>query len=362
MKVAFCFIISYDHKINKEQLWKDWIEPNKDIVNVYFHYKDYEKIQSEWIREHTIPKKNLFNTSYYHIVPAIMSLFAYAAYEDTENQWFCLVTESCVPIISPQKFRKLFNNYADQSIIKCSKAWWNPKFHKRANLRHFSEDFHLGNEPWFILCKEDVKMCMHFVEKEREKFNFICKGGLANESIFAMIFKFYDKLGRVNNHVTHLTDWSRMTSATSPHLFKDGDERDIEFIEEKLSSEPFAMFLRKVSAKFPDDILMKYIENTPDLPVEEEENDSEGEAENITDLAVHERFVFTDNDSDLGEIDNNYIRREIDKLGWQIEMGFVLYVLRFISIVIFLNAFYKMLEFVITEGDRTLVNMSSNYA
>ena len=45
MKVALCFLISYDHKLKKEKLWIDWIEKNKNIINVYFHYKDKCKIE-----------------------------------------------------------------------------------------------------------------------------------------------------------------------------------------------------------------------------------------------------------------------------------------------------------------------------
>ena len=44
MKVALCFIISYEHILNKEEIWKTWIESNKDIINVYFYYKDINKI------------------------------------------------------------------------------------------------------------------------------------------------------------------------------------------------------------------------------------------------------------------------------------------------------------------------------
>ena len=44
MKIALCFIISYEHVLNKEQLWIDWIKPNQDIINIYFHYKDINKI------------------------------------------------------------------------------------------------------------------------------------------------------------------------------------------------------------------------------------------------------------------------------------------------------------------------------
>jgi hypothetical protein len=44
MKIALCFIISYDHILIKEDLWRKWIEYNKDIINVYFYYKDLKKL------------------------------------------------------------------------------------------------------------------------------------------------------------------------------------------------------------------------------------------------------------------------------------------------------------------------------
>ena len=47
MKVALCFIISYDHILNKEHIWRKWIDYNKDIINVYFYYKDIKKINSK---------------------------------------------------------------------------------------------------------------------------------------------------------------------------------------------------------------------------------------------------------------------------------------------------------------------------
>jgi hypothetical protein len=63
MKIALCFIISYDHILNKEHVWRDWIEPNKDIINVYFYYKDITKIKSQWILEHAVPEKEIKQTS-----------------------------------------------------------------------------------------------------------------------------------------------------------------------------------------------------------------------------------------------------------------------------------------------------------
>ena len=50
-KVALCFIISYSQSLNKEKIWIEWIEPNKDIINIYFHYKNFSSIKSEFIKK-----------------------------------------------------------------------------------------------------------------------------------------------------------------------------------------------------------------------------------------------------------------------------------------------------------------------
>ena len=82
MKVALCFIINYDHILNKEEIWKEWIEPNKDIINVYFFYKDKAKIKSNWISNHIISSEYIFETSYYHVIPAYLSIMQYAYKKD----------------------------------------------------------------------------------------------------------------------------------------------------------------------------------------------------------------------------------------------------------------------------------------
>jgi hypothetical protein len=263
MKAALCFIISYDHNLNKEEIWKEWIRPNQDIINVYFHYKDYDKISSNWIKERAIPKDYTVETSYYYVVPAYMSLLSWAEKEDVENQWFCMLTESCVPIISPSRFRRLFFQNYNKSIMRWKPAWWNVKFQKRANLRLLPAEYHIGNDPWFILCKTDVQTCEWFSIETKKIYNTVCAGGLANESIFAIALKYFQRLPFVKNEVTHLTDWNRRTSSTSPWLFKDNSKENIEFIENGLAENKCAIFLRKVATDFPDDVLMEYI-NKPD--------------------------------------------------------------------------------------------------
>ena len=258
-KIALCFIINYEHSLYKEELWREWIEPNKDIVNVYFFYKDLKKIKSKWIYEHTIPEKNVCHTSYYHVIPAYIAILNFALKHDKSNKWFCYLTDSCCPIITPSKFRELFQQYQNQSIIAHTKAHWNIEFHRRANLALLPKEYHLANDPWFVLTRENTIDVMNFVVNEPKMCNTICNGGLANESLFAIILTHYKKIQNVINKTTHAADWFRMSSPTSPHLFEEGSDQDIKFIEDFLEKNDLTMFIRKVHPNFPDEILRKYI-------------------------------------------------------------------------------------------------------
>ncbi len=260
MKVALCFLISYDHKLKKEKLWIDWIEKNKKLINVYFHYKDKSKIESEWILNHCLPEDSIVETSYYHVVGAYVALLKYAINHDVYNKWFIFLTDSCVPIIQPVKFRDLFYEYSNYSILRWKQAWWDINHHKRANLRYFPARFQLGHDPWFILNRYDVQYILNYFYTNPRECNLICSGGLANESIFAIILRQSNRLEtKVINKSITATNWSQMSSATSPYVFKTGDIAELKFITNFLEKNTFTMFLRKVDSKFPDDILYEFI-------------------------------------------------------------------------------------------------------
>jgi hypothetical protein len=259
MKVALCFIISYEHILNKEELWKEWIEPNKDIINVYFYYKDFQKIESEWIKKHCIPPSFIHETSYFYVIPAYVSLMKFALKQDSINQWFCILTDSCCPIISPKRFRYLFYTYFNKSILSWKKAWWNTQFHKRANLALLPEELRLANDPWFVMKRENVLQTLQFANNQQKITSTVCSGGLANESLFAIILYAYKQLNDTICAVSHTTDWSRRTSPTSPHLFKEANELDIKFIDNSLEKDKYVMFIRKIAPEFPDEILRYYI-------------------------------------------------------------------------------------------------------
>ncbi len=270
MKVALCFIISYQHILNKEQLWIDWIKPNQDILNVYFHYKDINLIKSPWIKMYSIPPQYTHQTTYYNVVPAYMSLLSYAFKHDTENVWFSMLTDSCVPIISPAKFRQLFVDNYQASIFKWKPAHWNVDIHRRANLRLVKKELRLANDPWFTLTRQHVHKCILFMVGKHGLYDQINDGGLANESIFAIMLQTFNVLtnkldqttqsNTLINEQCNLTDWTRMSSPTSPYLFKESTPENINIIKKLLKENKYSMFLRKVAPSFPDQALIELME------------------------------------------------------------------------------------------------------
>jgi len=258
-KVALCFIISGEHILNKESIWREWIEPNKDFINVYFHYSNLSKISSSWVRTCIIPPGKTVRTSYYHMVPAYMALLAHSISQDAQNRWFCFLTDSCAPIVTPEKFKSLFNDYSDKSIFKWQKASWNPSFNKRANLKYLPDEYWLSHDPWFTLTKIDAELCLRFVNETPQLYATICKGIIANESIFAIILKFYKRLRFVVNEKGRIVDFTRMTSPNSPYLFQSASLQDIKYILEERKKNEYAMFVRKIATTFSDDALRRFI-------------------------------------------------------------------------------------------------------
>jgi len=259
MKIALCFIVSYNNSLNKENVWREWIEPNKDIINMYVHYNKAKNVPSSWIKEHLLPDAQITNTDYFHIIPAYMSLLGYAYFKQPDNMWFCMLTESCVPVVSPSKFRYMFFKHYKQTILRWKKPWWNVYIQTRANLKFFTEDMRFGHDPWFILTRDDVKKIIGYPLTNQKSYQLVCKGAVANESLFAMILYQSKRLDNVLNECSHITNWDRPSSSTSPYIFKTGSTYELDYINDAFQKHPYVFFIRKIDSKFPDNIIKDII-------------------------------------------------------------------------------------------------------
>ena len=95
-------------------------------------------------------------------------------------------------------------------------------------------------------------------------YNLICQGGLANESLFAIILFQNKKLKDVINQPSHLTDWTNPSSATSPYVFDKGSEKEIALIKTSIENNKYLMFMRKIGNTFPNNKLSVIISENDD--------------------------------------------------------------------------------------------------
>jgi len=254
--IALCFIVSYDSGcLSKEEIWKKWISEHKDKINIYVHYKNFNEL-SPFLKQYAIPKDFIVDTNYFHMVPAYISILNYAFHHNINNTHFCILTESCIPIKSPNYFFDKIKSENNKSIFKYGYANWNVDMHRRSNLRKLPKHLQLMNDPWIILSRNHVFLCIKFIKEHNIMFRTVCNGGIANESIFAIILKVYGELDNVINKSSNLSDWSRMESSTSPHLFVSPTSDEIKFLKDNCDELTF--FARKFSSSFPDNIITMF--------------------------------------------------------------------------------------------------------
>jgi hypothetical protein len=130
-------------------------------------------------------------------------------------------------------------------------------------LRLLNKEYWLANDPWFTLCRDHVQKCILFLTAKHGIYAQVNEGGLANESIFAIILQTFKEITnpkRMINESATISDWSRMTSPTSPYTFIDGTEENVKFICDLLKKNKYALFLRKVNKKFPDTVLKEIMD------------------------------------------------------------------------------------------------------
>ena len=114
MKVAFLFLTRGD--LNKPVIWESFFEtaPNEQY-RVYCHPKFPKSLTSKVLKGKAIPMN--VETNYGHISLVIATMFLLQeAYKDPENEYFVLLSESCVPLYTFEATRNFLTELG-KSII-----------------------------------------------------------------------------------------------------------------------------------------------------------------------------------------------------------------------------------------------------
>lgn len=109
MKIAFCFLTNKN--INNVNLWKQFFINNNNY-NIYIHNKEHF---DNYFTKYIIPSKIDTKWGDISLVKATLLLFE-EAFKDNENEYFILLSESCIPL---HNFDYIYNkiNLNNSSII-----------------------------------------------------------------------------------------------------------------------------------------------------------------------------------------------------------------------------------------------------
>ena len=265
--VTFCFLVTAD--LVKEHIWREWLDRLQQLqfkfsVVVHCSLPHKHNVKSDWLKQHFLPDERMRDTAWGWIVNAMMSMHEHAI-DACPAAWYSSHTETCVPMVSPEKFIDIFNKYKQRSFISHSKAWWNPLKVNRANLHLLPPAMHLVHSAWCIFCHEDLYQMINLPKTdERMKYvlNTVTHGHVADESYAAILLLIINNLKNVTNRPTTLVDWKRTPNGNNPYTFIDWTAEDKTVVRNiRRNTKNEYMFMRKIGHTFPDHILRMCIFN-----------------------------------------------------------------------------------------------------
>ena len=256
--MAFCFLVTKD--LNKESIWRTWFSKLDELkfpYRVFTHCSNPAAITSEFLKSTLIGPEHTYPTAWGKVARAEWSLFKYA-YSNAAADWHILLSESCVPIVTPKKFIETYAKHSRNSFISHCRAWWDVTKSNRADLYKLPEEYHLAHTTWIILCREDIEAIKSLETVETDLINNYIDTFIADESMIAVWLKKANNLVNVINETTTIVDWTR-SNGNNPYTFNTIMPSDTILIKDHLDKNKYSMFLRKIGKSCPDDMILPYI-------------------------------------------------------------------------------------------------------
>ena len=179
MKIAFLFLIIND--IYFPEIWEYYFKNNYDKISIYCHPKNPDNVKTPWLKKNII--KNLKKTEWGHFTNAIINLLK-TGLDDKDNLKFIIVSESCLPVKSFNKFyNMLSNDPINTSYLKLNSfnIEFFKKHHDKNNL--IKENNLIKHSGWWCLSRHHVKKLI--THKDINKFQNIIAG---DEYILSLIY------------------------------------------------------------------------------------------------------------------------------------------------------------------------------
>lgn len=174
-KIAFLFLTVSD--LNKPDIWQNFFKGNESKFNIYAHSKDHRGIETDILLNNQIPNKESYTKwGDVSLVNATIKLLK-SALNDKNNQFFVLVSESCIPLYD--------FDYVYNTIIDNNKSWvfyykQNSSLNKIRWLSMFKHRVNKGKRvPYDGFFKQSQFMIL-----SRSHAKFLCESNNDNTKIY----------------------------------------------------------------------------------------------------------------------------------------------------------------------------------
>lgn len=162
MKIAFCFLTRGD--LFQPKIWKGFFNGAAlEKYTAYCHPKEPEHVAGPILRDRIIDERVPTQHGDVSLVKATLNLFSKAHDDDEDNQYFVLLSESTIPIVSFEHFYKSIERHGGHSIISYSVPPPNTEHHQRLfavkQPALFSSAF-FHHDQWVILHRRHVSMLL----------------------------------------------------------------------------------------------------------------------------------------------------------------------------------------------------------
>tara|TARA_B100002019_G_scaffold268657_1_gene260812 strand:+ start:2892 stop:3683 length:792 start_codon:yes stop_codon:yes gene_type:complete len=241
--LAFCFLTRGSH--NQENLWLNFLkEATPNSYNIYCHNKNAFKHSDNFLSKYEIPNKIPTEWAGISLVRATLLLFK-EAFKNTDNKFFLLASESCIPLWNFNFIKDRIFEY-DNNLIYESVNWrpnsgdWN-EAQRWQKINHYIKtprDFKKSSQ-WLCLDRSTVEFIL-----ENDETEYFRNVWAADEHYFLTMINKH----RINylRYPFTFSDWRHQTSTdceanSHPKEFNSLTTRDVATCNN-------SFFMRKISA------------------------------------------------------------------------------------------------------------------
>jgi hypothetical protein len=240
--LAFCFLTKGSH--NQSKLWYNFFQktcPSK--FNIYCHNKEHFQYSDYFLKNYEINKKIPTEWGDISLVKATLLLFK-EAFKNTDNKFFILLSESCIPLYNFSKIYNFLNSY-NTNLIDYDENW--DPFKDTCEWNYINKMKTVKDCPFFKT--RSLKKASQWLCLDRQTVDFFLKNDHTNifspihavdENYFSTLIKSYSL--KYTKFSMTFTNWGSYINPRHPQKFNVLNEEIITKARHRPS-----LFMRKIS-------------------------------------------------------------------------------------------------------------------